>query len=89
MKTYDRIHLAFWLGVCAAALTSCAGPNTTPPKCIDAVKHAQDDIQLRIQGGSNEQATWREEEKVQLYLAAEAAKAGNESECWRHYNVAR
>lgn len=60
----------------------------TPMNCLHAVKQAREDVQLRIQGGSDDQTSARESMKVQLYIAAAAARKGDEQRCWRHYNTA-
>jgi|ERR1700739_4093548 uncharacterized lipoprotein YbaY len=70
-----------------AACTTVTQQAAVPASCAAAVKQAQNSIWLRIQGGSDHQTAVREDAKVQLYIAGMAAAAGNEAECWQHYNV--
>jgi hypothetical protein len=88
LRTVLRQALGF--GVAFVILASCADSSAAPraQKCIDAVTLAENDIRLRIQGGSNEDVTAREEAKVHLFIAAIAADQGNEQKCWRQYNWA-
>jgi hypothetical protein len=89
MKIGRRRQRALCLGLMATALTSCTPPPATPPNCIDAVRQAENDVRLRIQGGAEEQTSRRAEMQIQLYLAAAAAERGDEQECWRRYQVGR
>jgi hypothetical protein len=70
-----------------AACTTVAPQAAIPASCAAAVKQAQNSIWLRIQGGSDHMTAVREDAKVQLYIAGMPAAAGNEAECWQHYNV--
>lgn len=85
--TSKRAHLVSRI-VVAAILSACLAATAFAMSCSAAVKQAREDVQLNIQGGPDEQASAREDMKVQLFIAAAAAKKGNERECWRHYNVA-
>jgi hypothetical protein len=85
--------LAFMACVLATSMVLIAGPAEArppaqPASCAEAVKQAQNSIWLRVQGGSNHATAVRENAKVQLYIAGMAAAAGNEAECWQHFNVA-
>lgn len=87
MKTDGRRQRAFSVGLAAAALASCTPPAATPTNCIDAVTRAENDVRLRVQGGSDDQTSRREQMKLQLYQARAAAERGNEQECWRRYQL--
>lgn len=81
-------YRALWFAVVAGTLTAGAAPAPEPSKCLAAVTQAENDIRLRVQGGSDEDVNEREEAKVHLYIAAMAADTGNEQECWRQYRWA-
>ncbi len=84
-------HRGWWfflMLIAAASLVAATAAHAAPAKCIDAVRQAENDARLGIQGGAPDAVNARQEAKVHLYIAAMAADQGNEEQCWRQYHWA-
>ena len=96
MTASDRKFTALCLPLTAAFLAAGvtvgaaadAVSTGASPRCLDAVRKAESDLSLGVQGGSDEQANERQEAKVHLYIAAIAADRGEEEQCWRQFHAA-
>ncbi len=67
-----------------AACGSAAQTDHTLAACKAAVTAVENGVSARTQNYTG--SDYRENGKVQLYLATEAADAGDADGCWRHYN---
>lgn len=72
-----------------AAVGFAAPARAQQPTCSDAIKKTKESPEMKVQGGATQIQTGRANALVYLELAAQAAAAGDEKQCWVHVNRAQ